>query len=518
MTEIAPIFFNCESGSQSRSAFDRAVARIASGLQTLGLVEGDTVALLMRNDAPMAQAMAAADLAGIYAVPLNWHGKSEEIGYVLQDCGARVLIAHDDLLALVDADLLDKLQVIAVPTPKEIAVRHGVEPAAADALAAGHIGWQSWLDAQQDAARPTTKPRGVIMYTSGTTGKPKGVQREPYADLAAFRQNLGTLHHAFGTQPGMHAAILGPLYHGGPTAYWRACYAATAKEGMVVVRSKFDPIELLQLIQDYHISHLFMVPTMFIRLLKLPPEVRARYDVSSVRHIIHTAAPCPVAVKAAMCEWMGDVIYEFYGASETGPVTVATPQDARERPGTVGHPQSTVRMQILDADGLVLPAGEIGEICCRNDTYPDFTYRNRHADRAALDRQGLVATGDMGYLDEGGYLFVCDRVKDMVISGGVNIYPAEIEAALIDIAGIQDCAVFGIPHEEYGEALAAHVQLAPGAALTAEEISTTLLARLTKFKVPSVIRFETQMPRQDNGKIYKRRLSEPYWAGHGRRI
>ncbi|GAA5232618.1 AMP-binding protein [Verticiella sediminum] len=510
-------FFRSESGELTRSEFDDGVRRFAGGLRAEGLAEGESVALLLRNDAPLAQAMIGADAAGVYSVPLNWHGKADEIRYILDDCGARLLVGHTDLLGALPADCLAGRRVIAVPTPQAIARRHGVPPS--PPMKAEWRDWSDWLAAQQPLERSSTRPRGAIIYTSGTTGKPKGVQREPYTDLQAQQGNLRTLHHAFGTRPGMNAAIVGPLYHGGPGAYWRAAYAATRESGTVLMRSKFDAEELLELIERERISHLFMVPTMFVRMLRLPAEVRRRYDLSSVRHIVHTAAPCPAAVKAAMMDWLGEVIYEFYGTTETGPVTVAGPADSRERPGTVGRKQETVRLEVHDARGRPLPPGEIGEICCRNSTYPDFTYRNRTQERLELEREGgLIATGDVGYVDADGFVFICDRVKDMVISGGVNIYPAEIEAVLIEIAGVRDCAVFGVPHEEWGETLAAHIELEPGAALTPEAIRAELERMLPRFKVPAILRFESSLPRQDNGKIYKRRLSDPYWAGHSRRI
>lgn len=511
-------FFTCEGGAMSRAAFDEGVRRFAGGLHAMGLGEGDAVALLMRNDAPLAQAMIGADLAGVYSVPLNWHGKAEEIAYILNDCQARVIVGHTDLLHALPPSLLAGLAIIAVPTPAAIAQRYGVPDAMADSGGTHWDEWESWLQAQPFIDRTSPRPRGAIIYTSGTTGKPKGVQRDPYTDLEAQKRNLQTLHHAFGTRPGMHAAIVGPLYHGGPGAYWRAAYAATVQSGLVLMRSKFDAQELLGLIETHRISHLFMVPTMFVRMLRLPEEVRRRYDLSSIRHIVHTAAPCPAAVKAAMADWLGEVIFEFYGSTETGPVTVATPQDAKQRPGTVGRRQETVKMEIIGADGRPVERGEMGEIHCRNSTYPDFTYRNRDADRSALERDGLIATGDIGYLDADDYLFICDRAKDMVISGGVNIYPAEIEAALLQIPGVRDCAVFGVPHEEFGETLAAHIEPEPGASIGAADITRELERTLPRYKVPSVVRFEAALPRQDNGKIYKRQLSDPYWQGHGKRI
>lgn len=511
-------FFECEDSALSRESFDTEVRRIAGGMRSAGLAEGDTVALLMRNDAALAESIIAADLAGLYSVPLNWHSTIDELGYVLRDSQAKLLIAHTDLLATLDTRAFGDLRVVAVPTPAAVAERYRSPETPAAQRDQNWISWKDWLADQQPLERPALRARGSIIYTSGTTGKPKGVQREPYRDADAYQANLRTLHAAFGTKPGMRALITGPLYHGGPAAYWRAAYAACRDEGLVVLRCGFDAEEMLACIDQLGITHLFAVPTMFVRLLRLPESIRLRYDVTSLRHVVHTAAPCPADVKAAMNDWFADAVYEFYGTTETGPITVAAPRDTRLKPGTVGRILDGVTLRVIGRDGEELRPGQTGEICALNANYPEFTYRNRQPDRDELNRRGLIATGDIGHLDDDGYLFISDRAKDMVISGGVNIYPAEIEAALIGIVGVRDCAVFGIPHDEFGEALAAHVELEGGATLTQADIQEQLAVRLARFKIPSVVRFEKNLPREDNGKIYKRRLSDPYWKGRQRRI
>ena len=217
-----------------------------------------------------------------------------------------------------------------------------------------------------------------------------------------------------------------------------------------------------------------MVPTMFIRLMKLPEEVRKKYDMSSLRHIIHAAAPCPADVKRAMIEWWGPVIYEFYGSTEFGAVTFANSEDALKKPGTVGKISPGAELRFIGDDGRVLPPGEIGEIYSRIAGNPDFTYHNKPEKRAEIDRDGFITSGDVGYIDEDGYVFICDRKRDMVISGGVNIYPAEIEAALHAVPGVHDCAVFGIPDEEFGEALMAVVEPQPGVTLDIAAIRAQL--------------------------------------------
>jgi long-chain acyl-CoA synthetase len=261
-----------------------------------------------------------------------------------------------------------------------------------------------------------------------------------------------------------------------------------------------------------------MVPTMFTRLLKLPEHVRKSYDVSSLRHIIHAAAPCPAEVKRAMIEWFGPVIYEFYGSTESGAVTFASSEDALKKPGTVGKISPGAELRFIGDDGRILPQGEIGEIYSRIAANPDFTYHNKPEKRAEIDRDGFITSGDVGYIDADGYVFICDRKRDMVISGGVNIYPAEIEAVLHGLSGIHDCAVFGIPDEEFGEALMAVVEPQSGAELDVAVIREQLKTSLAGYKVPKHIEIQTSLPREDSGKIFKRRLRDPYWERAGRKI
>jgi long-chain acyl-CoA synthetase len=313
----------------------------------------------------------------------------------------------------------------------------------------------------------------------------------------------------------MRTVITGPVYHSAPNFY--ALYAAQSG-GLVILQPRFDPEELLALVAEHRITHLHMVPTMFVRLLKLPEAVKQRYDLSSLEFVVHAAAPCPPEVKRRMIEWWGPVINEYYGGTETGAVVFVTSQEALKKPGTVGRPLDFSTVRIYDEAGGVLPQGEIGEVYVWLDGWPDFTYRGLDAQRREVGRDGLVSCGDIGYLDADGYLFLCDRSRDMVISGGVNIYPAEIEAVLIDMPGVQDCAVFGIPDEEFGESLCAYVQPEAGQDLTPDEVRSWLQPRLANYKLPRTIEFAAELPREDSGKIFKRRLREPYWADAGRSI
>jgi len=260
------------------------------------------------------------------------------------------------------------------------------------------------------------------------------------------------------------------------------------------------------------------VPTMFVRMLKLPPEVRTRYDLSSHNVAIHAAAPCPVDVKRQMIEWWGPVINEYYGATETGIVVWHDAAEALANPGTVGRVVDGGVIRIVNEQGHDVKPGEIGEIYVRGPLYSDFTYNNDDAKRREIALGDLVTVGDVGYQDDDGYLYLCDRKRDMIISGGVNIYPAEIESVLIQMPGVRDCAVFGIPDEEFGEQICAHIEPLAGSAIDATAVRSWLGQHLARYKVPKVVELAASLPREDSGKIFKRKLRAPYWEKTGRSI
>ncbi len=273
--------------------------------------------------------------------------------------------------------------------------------------------------------------------------------------------------------------------------------------------TSFDAEEFLRIVAEHRVSVVQMVPTMFVRLLSLPEQVRSRYDLSSLRWVVHAAAPCPPEIKRAMIDWLGPIIAEYYGGTETGPVVFCTSAEWLAHPGTVGRPIERAAVKILDVEGSELPRGKSGEVYMWLDIWPNFTYAGDEEKRRAVERDGLVSCGDVGYLDADGYLYLNDRRSDMVISGGVNIYPAEIEACLLSLEGIRDCAVFGIPDDEFGEALAAHVELHDGAALSADAVRDHVGSRLAGYKTRRVVEFTDSLPREDSGKIFKRLLREP---------
>ena len=499
----------------SCDALMKHAACAATGLGELGVGAGDAIGLVLRNDFSFFEASYAAQRLGAYSVPINWHGKTQEIAYVLNDCAAKAVVAHADLLPEVGPAMPPRVPLFVVPTPPEIAAAYGI----ADELGRPPAGVLQWEDLVTCfPPLPETAAGGIssMIYTSGTTGNPKGVRRLDMGPAAAqvFAAMVGDV---FGIVPdrALRTVITGPLYHSAPNAY--GLYAVRMG-GLAVLQPRFAAEELLCLIEQYRITHLHMVPTMFVRLLRLPDNVKQKYDLSSLQWVIHGAAPCPVDVKEAMIEWWGPVIYEYYGATETGIATFHTSDEALRKPGTVGRPLPGGTVRIYGADGGILPAGEVGEIYLWQAGFPDFTYHGRDDKRREVGRDGLVTLGDVGYLDRDGYLFICDRARDMVISGGVNIYPAEIEMALLAMPGIYDCAVFGIPDAEFGEKLCAHIEPDPMASLGAAEVTAFLRSRLADFKVPQVIKFDTALPREDSGKIIKRKLRDPYWAQTGRRI
>jgi len=497
----------------SPEALDRRVRQVAAGLAALGVAPGACVAILMRNDIAFLEAAYAAQTLGAYAVPINWHFKAEEIAYILADCATSVLIGHADLIAPVAADIPAHITLIAAATPPEVAQAYGLSPVAAAAVPRA-LDYEAWVQRQAPSARETLMPPLTMFYTSGTTGHPKGVRR-PAPTPQQMRAMERARRDVFGIRPGIRSVVPGPLYHSAPNAF--AMRAGRVGELMMLM-PRFDPLGLLELIEHQRLDTMFMVPTMFIRLLKLSAATRARFDVSSLRFVIHAAAPCPNDVKRAMIDWWGPVINEFYGSTESGAVTLATSADTLARPGTVGRAVEGAEVRILDDAGSSLPAGEVGEIFTRVAELPEFTYHNRPDERAKVERDGFITSGDVGYLDKDGYLFLCDRKRDMVISGGVNIYPAEIEAVLHGAPGVQDCAVFGIPDPEFGEKLMAIVEPLEGSDLHTEDLSAFLRLRLADYKVPRIIEIGRDLPREDTGKIFKRKLRDPYWQALRRRI
>ena len=480
--------------------------QLVHGLRALGLGPGACVATVLDNSAAMIEVFLAAHQAGWYVTPVNWHLTAAEIAYILSDSEAAA--------------------VVSTPRVGDAASRACAEidfPAAARFATGGALpGFRSIdeLKAGQPSAAPDPRSAGASMtYTSGTTGKPKGVKR-PLApappEVVATQQAL--FLSLFGVTPGSPGVhfVGAPLYH---TAVLNFATNHLHLGHTLVLVDKWDPEGMLQLIEKHKVTSSHMVPTQFNRLLKLPDEVRAKYDLSSLSHIIHSAAPCPVDTKQKMLAWWGPCIYEYYAASEGGG-TACTPSEWLEKPGTVGKPWPISEIRVLDDERKPVAAGTPGTVWIRMGNHK-FEYHRDQKKTGDAWHEGFFTVGDAGYLDEDGFLFLCDRKADMIISGGVNISPAEIEAVLLAHPAVADAAVFGIPDEDWGEQVRAVIQ--PAAAANAgPDLSAALLAyaseRLARYKLPRAIDFVAEMPRDPNGKLYKRKLRDPYWAGRERAI
>ena len=491
----------CGSLVRAGADTDARAARLAGGLRALGLREGDVVSVLLRNDPIYCDVILACRIVGTYYCPINWHFTRDEVMFLLTDSGAKALIVSADLLPAVRE---------AVPAKLPLMVAGDDAPADLPA-------YEAWLAAQPPYDGPTVAPRSHLAYTSGTTGRPKGVRRlaPPLAELASAQKSMDALvEQCFGVREGSRVLMPAPLYHSAPSVITQN---AIRRGELLVIQPRFDPEETLQLIEHHRIDVAYMVPTMYVRLLKLPEATRQRYDTSSLRFIASTGSPCPPDVKRRMIEWLGPVVFETYAASETGLITVMTSEEALSKPGSAGRAAGEGELRILTEEGARCANGEIGLVYMRQPAFRDFTYVGNDAARQAIEREGFITLGDMGYLDEDGYLYICDRAADMVISGGVNIYPAEIEQALIGCPSVLDCAVFGIPDEEFGERLMATVEPEPGARVDPEAIQAWLRERIAGYKIPREIVAMT-LPRDPNGKIAKRKVRAAYWEGRGRRV
>lgn len=490
--------------------------RAASGLTSVGIGAGDTIAILMRNDLPYFEASLAAGVIGALPVPINWHATRDEITYILADAHTKMLLAHADLLPPILDCIPPDVTMLAVATPPDTRDAYDIAPEQC-AVPAGVAEWHRWIKRFEPwSDQPSSAPVSAMIYTSGTTGKPKGVRRQANdgTDPAAA-QYAEAIREGLGVAPGMRTVANIPLYHGAPTAYFLGAVRAGA---FIVMEEPFRAERLLRLIEEHRLTRLFMVPIMFVRLLQLPEDVRRRYDLSTLEVVSHGGAPCAQHIKRAMIDWWGPIFHELYGSTESGIVTSCTSDEWLAHPGTVGRPLPGVELRVYDDDGRLLPPGEPGEIYSRVRCLPDFTYEGRPEARREIDRNGFITSGDIGYVDDDGFLHLCDRKRDMVISGGVNIYPAEIEACILRLSGVRDVAVFGIPDDEYGESLAAVIERNDGAGITADDVRTHVRAHLAGYKAPRVVEFCDDLPREDTGKIFKRKLRQPYWERTGRSI
>jgi long-chain acyl-CoA synthetase len=485
------------------------IARAATGFKSLGLGGGTPVAMMLRNDFALFEVSGAAAALGSPVVPINWHLKTEEVAYILADSGAEILVCHADLWPQIRDGLPQHLKLFVVTTPPEIAAAFNVATPLTR-VPAGMTDWDGWRDTHAPSQEPAIGS-APMFYTSGTTGLPKGVRRKPMApEQLAASARVGTIAYGIKADDDQVILMNGPMYHSAPNSYGMLAFRNGCA---IVLEPRFDPEDMLQLIARHRVTHMHMVPTMFVRLLRLPDEVKRRYDHSSLRFIVHGAAPCPPQVKRAMIDWWGTVVHEYFGSTETGIPVWHSAEEALAKPGTVGRAIEGGSVKIFRPNGDLCEVNEPGEIFMRQIATSDFDYHGKAEARAEAGRDGLVSVGDVGYLDADGYLFLCDRKRDMVISGGVNIYPAEIENALIGMDGVRDCAVFGVPDDEFGERLFACIEPEANASLSPRAVQEFLRGRLANFKVPKDIQFLDALPREASGKIFKRKLRDLHAEG-----
>jgi long-chain acyl-CoA synthetase len=485
-------------------------ARVARALLAAGVNHGERVSVVVRNDPDFLMLSAACGLLGVVPVPVNWHWRGVELQHVLTHSESRVAFANSCFVGEVEKVLPEGVPLIEVPVREEQAQAYG-----ACAPTGRHPMLDEWLAGHEPLSEQLpTAPLGLI-YTSGTTGLPKGVIREAMTPEQSGQVALATLG-GMGLAPGMSTIITAPMYHSAPNA--QGVFALALGIDLTIM-ARFDPEEFLRLVEEQQLTHAQVVPTMFVRLLELPEEVRSRYDLNSLKAVVHAAAPCPAHVKRRMIEWFGPVICEYYGGTETGIIVTCDSHEWLAHEGTVGKPLEGADIRVFDPDGNVLPRGETGEVYVKPPDYaPRFTYLGQDDKRREIDRAGYLSIGDVGHVDADGFLYLSDRARDMVISGGVNIYPVEIEACLLELPGVRDVAVFGIPDDSYGEALAAHVDVDPNAGITEDAIRDHVREQLAGYKVPRTVVFDDRLPREESGKIFKRRIRERYWQDAGRSI
>ena len=495
--ERAAVVMTDDGSTLSYRELDARSHALAGQLAAAGIEAGQHVAILMENRLEFMIAVWAASRSGLYYTPVNWHLTADEVAYIVSDCGARAVLSSDarrDVLKPVVAACPDmSLWVCDREEPSGFAPEQGLphKPIAYDALEGSSM-----------------------IYSSGTSGRPKGIKRAVTgAPFGALGAGDAMLRRLYAWDEDAVFLCPSPLYHAGPLNFAMVTHRSG---GTLVLMRDFEAPEALEAIGRHRVNKAWLVPTMMIRMLKLPD--RERFDTSSLTHAIHTAAPCPQDTKRAMIEWWGPALYEFYAATEGNGLTAITPQEWLAHPGSVGRSPD---VRIVGEDGQLMPTGEVGVIYFAS-AWTQFEYHNDPAKTAeARDSQGWTTIGDIGYLDADGYLYLTDRKTHMIIAGGVNIYPQEAENVLAVHPAVEDVAVIGVPHPEYGEEVKAVVQLGAGETASdtlAAELIAHCQSQLARYKCPRSVDFVEQLPRMPNGKLLKRDLRARYWTNAKVRI
>jgi long-chain acyl-CoA synthetase len=478
-------------------ALNARVNRLARALRRAGVEAGDAVAAVLPNGFEWFELLNAAGKIGARIVPVGYRLKGPEIAYMVADSGAKLMVGAPALHEEIDR-AMDELAM----ADAALWVTGGAPP------------WRGRAYETLLAAEATAEPENgfvgggfnVLIYTSGTTGHPKGIDRS--VDPAAAHFMLASIAGLWGFSAADVHLVAGPLYHTGPGSYAQLHLLIGAT---IVLLPHFDAAQALQLIERYHVTNSFMVPTHFSRILQLDDGERRRYDLSSLRRILHSAAPCPAHVKRGIVAvFPPGVVTEFYGASESG-FTMITAEEWLKKPGSVGRPWPMHEIRVLDEEGRVCMPGEVGLIYVRGPRL-EFQYRNADDKNRSAFRDGFFTAGDLGYLDGDGYLFIADRRTDLIITGGANVYPAEVESVLMAHPAVADVAVVGVPDADMGKLVLAVVELRPGERATADEIIAFARRDLAHYKCPRRVEFVERLAREPQGKVRKRELVERYSA------
>ena len=493
-----------ERGSTTWREFDARVDRLAGALRGLGLVTGDAIAIHSGNRREYFELMSAATHVGLRYVLVNWHWTADELAYVLEDSGAQVLFSESPFAE------------VALGAAAKVRTRVCIGDVP------GFVPYEDFLAGGPDGDLTDQVLGWPMIYTSGTTGRPKGVAHKhltagaPVEGMAIGAQAYAGLLRI---PEGGRSLLVGPVYH---SAQWLWSHVLLLAGRSVVMRQTFSAAETLDLIAEHRITNVHLVPTQFVRLLRLEESVRREADLSTLAAVWHGAAPCSPEVKRRIIEWFGPIVHEYYGSTEASVNTVVSSEEWLAHPGTVGRVLPTTELHVLRDDGTPAEPGEPGRLWFRYTSGDDVEYWGDPDKTASVHRSdGLFTTGDIGYVDADGYLFLADRAIDMIISGGVNIYPAEIEGVLITHPAVRDVAVFGVPDEEFGEQVKAAVELEDGLAGSAElesELIAFSRASLAGYKAPRTVDFLPELPRTPTGKLYKRLIRDPYWSGREKRI
>jgi long-chain acyl-CoA synthetase len=501
-----------ESGTTTWAQLQARVARLSNAFADRSVGPGDTIALMMGNRRELYEVLLAAAHTGFTVVPVNWHWVADELAYVIGDSGAK---------ALVVGERFKEIATVALADERAASIEFSILAGTSTQAGSGLESYEDFL--MTGSLEPLGEQilGGPMFYTSGTTGRPKGVRGIlsggkgiPTEIFKLICAGMSDYVPADGT-----TLLAGPAYH---SAQWAFSFMPLVNGSTVVMCHKFDAAEMLRLIDEHAVTNVHLVPTQFKRLLDLSEDERGSYDGSSMVALWHGAAPCPPPWKRSMIDWMGPVIHEYYGSTEGAFISAIDSKQWLERGGSVGKPLEAMEVFVVDDEGNHLGAGDTGTLYFKSRMGSDFEYHNDPEKTAAAHLEpGVFTTGDVGHLDDEGYLWLSDRKIDMIISGGVNIYPAEIEAVLAENEAVGDVAVIGVPNEEFGEEVKAIVQLSgepDDLDQLEEQLMTSCRDRLAGYKRPRSIDFIETLPRTGTGKILKRELRAPYWADSGRSI